>query len=152
MQWWARFLLELLKKIRPLKGFLLLCSSDWLWQPQKGGICSGQNLTTLQDRDTCPATPGVSQVDDELEIPVGSYSTLRGERQALPWHHTQPWGDSLGPCPSPHSTPRRGPRAFSFPDTRNFQISSWPPRHRLSAETPAFTGHNSAVRFPKSWR
>jgi len=30
------------------------------------GYCSGQNLITLQDRDTCPAASEVSQVDNDI--------------------------------------------------------------------------------------
>jgi len=58
--------------------------------------CSDQNLTTLQDCDTCPTALGVSQVDKELEMLVGS--CFNPEMKAL------------GLTPSSHSTPRREPR------------------------------------------
>jgi len=85
----------------------------------------------------------VSQVDNKLEIPVGSHSPLRREPRALPWHHIHLRGEGLESCPdiklnpedrasdlttSSHSTLRRGPRALSFPDICNYLFSPQPPR------------------------
>ena len=39
--------------------------------------CSGQNLTALEDRDTCPTAPEAPQADDERNTPIGSHSTPR---------------------------------------------------------------------------
>ena len=89
----------------------------------------------------------VSQVDNKLEIPAGSHLTPWREHLALPGSLIWPrWED---PGPSSHSTPRKGPRAFTFPDIHNYQTSFW---HRFSADTPAFTGHNSTIEFPSSRR
>jgi len=114
--------------------------------------CSDQNLTTPQDRDTCLAKPEVSQVDNELEIPLSSHSLLRKEPRTLPWYHTQPRGESIRPCPSSYSTQRRGSWAHSFLDIRNYRISPLPPQYRLSTEISASIGHSSAVGFSGSRR
>jgi len=71
------------------------------------GICSGQNLTTLQDRDTCPIVPGEFQVDNELEVLFGSHSTPRREPRALPRAHIQPRGYDLKSFLSPTSATTR---------------------------------------------
>ena len=104
---------------------------------------------------------------NELEISVGlhsppqkrvsgldstSHSPPRRGPRALPWHHAQRRGESLGPYPELTLNPERGPRALSFPDIRNYEISPWSPRHRLSVEILAFTGHSLTTGFPRSRR
>ena len=61
--------------------------------------CSGQNLTTPRSRYVSRHTRSVtdSQVHNELEILVGSYSTPRWERRALPRAHMQSRGEDLRP-------------------------------------------------------
>ena len=89
--------------------------------------CSGQNPTTLQDHDTCPAIPGVSQVDNELEILIA--------------HHIQPRGERLGPCPEPTFNPEKMTSDLT-------SISHSTLRRETSDLTP--TSHSNLRRGPQA--
>jgi len=82
-------------------------------------------------------------------LTLSSHSTLMREPQALPRAQIQPEQRASGLAPA-HIQPRAEslePRPELTFDVRNYQISPRPPRHRLSMEIPASTGHSSAVEF-----
>jgi len=85
--------------------------------------CSGQTLTAPQDHGTCPTAPGVSQVDNELDIPDGLHSPPRREHRALPRAHIQPSGEDLGSFLSPTSaTTRSLPDLHDIGSSRRFPL------------------------------